>query len=217
MPSNFKSLMSKFFGVKPTTPTPTPSTPPAPKTGEDYIKELDKILDNSQSKLEKFIDELDLRIIKRNMQNISFVKPPEKSKQIKQNSKLIPGPSDLNLDLAKTPPVKKPNPILESSSPAGWRKRATALKDVMQGAVMDIQNFLVNVAQSGGYNPPNTDLTSLIRDMAQKKFPNIDRPTSLAIIKKLKVFQLGYKELVSWVNFFHTVEKNQLKASKKKI
>lgn len=216
MPSNFKSLMSKFFGVKPATPTPSPipSVPPAAKTGEDYIKELDKILGNSQTKLETFIDDLDLRIIKRNMQNISFIRPPEKLKQIKNKSKLLPGPSDVNLDLSKNPPLKKPNPIFESH---GWRKKETALKDVMQGAVMDLQNFLVGVARTGGYNPPNTDLASLTRDVAQKKFPNIDRPTALTIIKKLKIFQIAYKELINWMNFFHRVEKNQQRAAKKKI
>lgn len=218
MPSNFRNLMSKFFGVgapRPTASTPPP-VPPAPKTAEDYVRELDKILVDAQSKLEKFIDDLDLRIIKRNMQNISFVRPPEKIKSTVQKSKPIPGPSDPNLDLSKNPPAKKPNPIFESNHSA-WRRKATELKDIMQSVVMDLQNFLVKVARAGGYNPPNTDLASLTRDISQKKFPNIDRPAALSIIKKLKIFQFGYKELVNWVNFFHKVEKDQQRAAKKKI
>lgn len=222
MPSNFRNLMNKFWGVRPTAaPSSATPAPTTPKTGQDYLNELDKILQVNEQKLQSFINGIDLRIIKRNMADISFLKPTQNIRRKKKKDDKLPFDVNKPVDFVNNPPTRKDglpiSSIVENTSHLEWRKRAEKLKDVIQGTLKDLENFLTNMARTSGYNPPKTDLGSLTTDLAKNKFPGIDRQTVLEIIKKLRTFRSTYGELILWLQFFQRTEKAKIKANKKKI
>lgn len=222
MPSIFRNLTNKFFGIpfKKTTPPSIASTSPKVKTGQDHINDLDQILQNIDKKFRDFLETVKNKNISRIMSHdINFIHPIEKVKHKVSKSQLVPAPKDI--DFKSTPPSlpKKNLPInnVFEVKHLEWRKRAGGLKDLMDGSVIDIQNYLINLARNVGYNPSKTDLKSLTNDLYKNKFVGLDRNVVLEIIKRLKIFKIAYNQLLTWFNLFQNTEKKQFKAYQKKI
>jgi len=216
----YRDLMNRFFGVR-SKPTPTSVPAPKPKGPQDYVTDLDNILKHAQLKLTNLLHSPDLKPLRKYLGNISFTQETEKFKKFKKLPP-IPGPKNLDLDLSKNPPAPNPkkglplNSVIEGAH-INFKKRATGLRELLNETTKEIQEYLLEMAQSVNYNPPQKDIRSLTTDLAKNKFTGIDRKTVLEVLKRIKIFRRAYDYIMTWVNFFERIEKNQEKAARKKI
>lgn len=217
---NYRDLMRRFFGVR-QKPTPTSTPAPAHKGPQDYVTDLDNILKNAQLKLTNLLQSPDLRPLRRYLGDVDFTHETERFKKFKKLPP-IPAPKDPNLDLSKNPPVPNSrkglpiNSVIEGAH-INFKKRADGLRELLNETAVEIQKYLLDMAQSVNYNPPKKDIRSLTTDLSKNMFTGIDRKTILQVLKKIKVFRGAYDYLMTWIIFFERTEKNQAKAARKKI
>lgn len=221
--SNYLNLVSKFFGVRPkNAPAATlAQAPPVKKVGQDYVTDLDNILKNAQLKFTNLLQSPDLKPLRRYIGDVDFIQQSEKLKRLRPTP-MVSGPANPDLDFSKNPPVsnsKKGLPInsIMEGAHLDWKKRANRLRDLINETAREIQEYLIDMAQSVNYNPPKKDIRSLTTDLGKNRFTGIDRKTVLEVIKRIKIFRSAYDHIVTWINFFERIDKNQSKAARKKI
>lgn len=218
----YLNYFKNIFNRKRVTPSTRISLPVAPtssvKKEEEYIERLNQVLADCQDQLNKFISNLDIKLIKRNMSLINFIpKPPKHDPD--QNPKLkIQTPvqiTDPNPDLTKNIPTPDKPPIntIFESDVRVWRERSNKLEEIMKIFINNITTYLQGLSKDIGYIPTQKNFSGLIHEFS--KFPNLTPQTRKRIRVRLHHFLISYNQLNTWLKFFKREEDRIRRAVKK--
>jgi hypothetical protein len=217
MPIKLSNIISKIFGTSSSPSSPAPSLP---KTGEEWVAELDLILNKHQEELDKFYQRnIGNRLLRRNINQLRINEPPNDLGLPKKPLpiKMIPGaapaipkkPGDLD-------PRKKDLPInsIMESGQRLFRAYHTTLSSIIKEAYEDVHQYLVKLSTSFGHHPADNQFKTLLTDLVRGKITGLDKQARKEIVGKLKVFIKVTQQLQSWIVFFKRTE-NQFSKKKK--